>query len=341
MKKLLIIGGTRFIGRNLIEALILHGKYDISLFNRGITNPFLFPSLKKIKGDRFVKKDIEKFCKQDWDCIIDISGYWSVALEQQLAIQTGRIGRYIYISTSSHYQFDPSNPHLLKEDEALVPCSTAQKESKDKGDYNQQKAECERILQQQKQLDFIILRPGLVIGKYDHTDRLYYWLYKAYKQQEIVVANGGKQVISYTNVNDLVRIIVQSIDARNSFTVYNVSSFSASIADFINLAATQLKKEVQLVSASSTFLQEHKIQQWVDLPLWVDGNFLQIDNTRLTKDYNFEYSNIDNTVMDLLTYYSTIKQWEPPALSPSPLSESREIELIAELRDCAKITSLN
>jgi len=332
MKKLLIIGGTRFIGRNLIETLLQSGKYDITLFNRGITNPTLFPSIKKIKGDRFIKKDVQQFCTQDWDCVIDISGYWPVALEQQLALHTGHIGRYIYISTSSHYQFDPSNPHLIKEEESLVTCSIEQKNSEDKGYYNQQKAECERILQQQKDLDFIILRPGLVIGKYDYTDRLYYWFYKVQKQQETLVANDGEQVISYTDINDLVRVIIQSIDAKNSFTVYNASSFSASIKDFIKLAAHHLKKEVPLISAPSSFLQEHKIQQWVDLPLWVDGNFLLSDNTRLAKDYHFDFTNIEHTVIDLLAYYSTTKQWESPVLTPPPLSEARERELIAELK---------
>lgn len=333
MKKLLIIGGTRFIGRNLIETLLQLGVYDITLFNRGITNPTLFPSVKKIKGDRFLLKDVVKFCKQDWDCIIDISGYWPVALEQQLKNQIGKVGRYIYISTSSHYQFDLTNPHLLKEEETIVPCSTVQKNSNDKSHYNQQKAECERILQQQKGLDFIILRPGLVIGKYDYTDRLYYWFYKAYQQQEILVANRGEQIISYSDVNDLVRIIVQSIDAKNSYSIYNTSSFTASIADFINLAAHHLNKEVVLISATSAFLEKNEIQQWVDLPLWVDGNFLVTDNTRLTKDYHFKSSNIEQSIVDLLAYYSTIKNWKPPILTPPPLSESKEKELITKLKN--------
>jgi len=96
------------VGRTLLKHLIKSNKYDITLFNRGITNPELFPTIKRICGDRKNKKDLKLISSKDWDCVIDISGYWPKALEEQLILQKGRIGKYIYISTSSHYQFTPN-----------------------------------------------------------------------------------------------------------------------------------------------------------------------------------------------------------------------------------------
>jgi len=327
----LIIGGTRFVGRNLIEHLIDLGTYDITVFNRGLTNPDLFPTIKKIKGDRKVKEDVQQFCKLEWDCIIDISGYWPIALEQQLALQKGKIGRYIYISTTSHYQFDLENPHYIKEDEPILPCTPEQKANEAEGFYNQQKAECERILERQKDLDYIILRPGLIIGKHDYTDRMYYWFHKVYHQKEILVGEQAVNRVSYSDVHDLVKMMVQSITIKNNFKIYNANSFSASISEFIRLAEKHLNKKVELISASTEFLEKHQVKQWLGLPLWLNKDILTIDNSRIQKDYNFTFATIEETTIDLIDFYSNEKKWAERNL-PSSLSNQKELELINTLQ---------
>jgi len=331
MKKILIIGGTRFVGRNLIEQLMELGTYDITLFNRGITNPELFPSIKRIKGDRKVKEDVMQFCKMDWDCIIDISGYWPVALEQQLELQKGKVGRYIFISTSSHYQFDLENLHFIKEDEPILSCTPEQKANEAEGVYNQQKAECERVLARQKDLDYIILRPGLIIGKHDYTDRLYYWFYKVYHQKEVLVGENAMSKVSYSNVQDLAKMMIQSITIKNNFKIYNANSFTASLSEFIRLAENHLDKKVELVSASADFLEQHEVKQWQGLPLWLSKDILTIDNSRIQKDYNFKFTTIEKTTTDLIDYYSNEKKWAERIL-PSSLSDEKELELINALR---------
>ena len=330
MKKLLIIGGTRFVGRNLIEALLENGTFDITLFNRGITNPDLFPTIKTIKGDRKIKADIEKIAAEYWDCIIDISGYWPSALEMQLPLLEGKVGKYIYISTSSHYAFDEVHPHPIKEEEALIDCTPEQKASDDKQYYNQHKAECERIIQSYTWLNAVILRPGLIIGKYDYTDRLYYWFHKVYYQQQLLVADDGKYAISFTDVNDLAKAIIQSIDVKKN-DVYNVSSFTASIADFIDIAKQRLHKNPELVSATADFLQAHDVAEWIHLPLWLNGDYLQTDSTKIKKAYNFSFSPIEETTVKLLDFYANTLQWKQPETTIPSLPADKEAALMDEL----------
>ncbi|MEM8863205.1 MAG: NAD-dependent epimerase/dehydratase family protein [Chloroflexota bacterium] len=331
MKSVLVIGGTQFVGRAIVEELINAGEFDITLFNRGKTNRELFPSLKKIFGDRKKKEDVAKFAQKDWDAIVDVSGIWPTALEQQLEAQTGRVGRYVYISTSSHYQFDRENPHLIKEDEPIVPCSAEEKASDERRFYNQHKAECERILQAQTDLDLIILRPGLIVGEYDHTDRLYYWFHKVQTQEQILIANGGKDLLAYSDVNDLARAVVKSLDIDNQFSVYGAHSYNASLLEFINVVKKKLGRNPQLVSASPDFLEQHAVSQWSGLPLWLNGSFLILDNSRIHQDFKLDLSDLNQTVDKLISYYENELAWRDPVISPSPISIDKEQELISFL----------
>ncbi len=335
MKKILIIGGTKFVGRNVLEKLIPSQKYDITLFNRGVTSIQVPSSIKRIYGDRKKEEDLKLICNQYWDCIIDVSGYWPHTFEKQLELQKGKVGRYIYISTCSHYEFTPENPHPIKEEEPIVACTLEEKINDDRFQfYNEKKAECERILQDQNNLDYLILRPGLIIGKYDYTDRLYYWFYKLKTQEELLMANNGTGKISYSDVEDLAGIICQAIEIKNNkYKVYNTPSFETGLIDFISFAREKLSKKIEIYSATTDLLDQHDVKPWVGLPLWVDGDFLITDGSRMKSDFNFQTKSIEQSVDGLISFYSEIKKWEPPEMSSLTISKEKEIELIQKLKN--------
>jgi 2'-hydroxyisoflavone reductase len=172
MKKILILGGTNFVGRSLTERLVASGNYDVTLFNRGKTNAELFKGVKQIHGDRETA-DIEKIYNRRWDCIIDFSGYYPVTFEKLLKGIEGNVGRYIFISTVSVFDVAKYEGQLITEQFATQACSDAQKVSPLMDAYGEKKAEMERILLQQQGLDKIIFRPGFIYGKYDYTGRFY------------------------------------------------------------------------------------------------------------------------------------------------------------------------
>jgi 2'-hydroxyisoflavone reductase len=210
MKKILILGGTQFIGRNLVEKLQGNDHYEITLFNRQQTNSSLFADTKKIKGDRETA-DIKQLTGVYWDYIIDLSGYYPDSLNILLNTLKGQVGRYIFMSTLSAYQLDDEQLKAsIPECGATSSCDQYQHTDNTMATYGPRKAECERILLQTDWLDKIILRPSIIYGKYDHTDRFYYWLYRSHSQQPVIIPDSTDK-ITLTYVGDLVNIIVQSM----------------------------------------------------------------------------------------------------------------------------------
>ena len=100
--KLLLLGGTSFIGRRLVEEILRQTKFDLTLFNRGITNQSLFPEVRKLKGDRN-SEDIVNVKQEEWDYIIDLSCYFPNSLETICNSFKSKPKRYIFISTCSVY----------------------------------------------------------------------------------------------------------------------------------------------------------------------------------------------------------------------------------------------
>ena len=192
MKNILILGGTGFVGRILSENLAQTG-HKVTLFNRGKRNPSLFPQFEKITGDRNTA-DIFKIATSSWDVVIDFSGFFPDNIENLVSMLVGTTGRYIFISSASVY--DVAHPsgltYPIKEDFHLLPCTDEQKNDKHPFNfYGNKKAECERIILNADKLDTLIFRPALIYGRYDPTDRFYYWLYRTKSQDEIMIPENG------------------------------------------------------------------------------------------------------------------------------------------------------
>jgi len=334
MEKILIIGGTQFVGRNLVEQLLLLEQYDITLFNRGKTNPDLFPEVKRITGDRNTT-DLLKAAQQNWDCVIDISCYYPNPLEDFIKQLKGKTGRYIFVSTVSVYdeiEEKKSKGHVT-EDFPVYTYNEADKKDKikDVETYGKLKVACEDILLNQDWLNTIILRPALIAGHHDPTNRLYYWFYKTKTQNSFIIPNEGKDLITYTDVLDFSKMLIQAIDIENKHHVYNATSYDASLNQFVQLAAKHLNKKPQLINASPAFIEEHNIEIGTEFPLWVEGDCYTQSGARLQKDFNFTFSTIEETTERLMDYYGNHKKWSDVRESKygqMSMTPEREAELM-------------
>jgi len=306
--RILILGGTGFVGRILSENL-LKSNYKITLFNRGKRNPGIFPEAKHFYGDRETD-DIEQINSGDWDVVVDFSCMQPDNLKHVLNLLEGKIERYIFISTASVYPLDePSKLKFpLKEDTEILPCSEEQRKTKDViSAYGNKKAECERILLKEGWFDAIIFRPGLIYGRYDPSDRFYYWLYRAKTQKEILIPENGKSKSTNTFSEDFAKIIGEAIEIEKFQNVYNaVTHTPVSIKEIVETASHIIGTSPALVSAPLDFLRENKVTEWMDLPIWVNDYDLVLDNSRLLNDFKTRLCTFKESVSKTIGYYDSL-----------------------------------
>jgi len=309
MEKILILGGTNFIGRNLIERLISLDKYDLTLLNRGKTNAHFFPNIKLIKGDRN-KASIGELVKGDWDYIIDLSCYFPKSLERVVAATNSRLKKYIFISTISVFKLGLEVP--VTESSPFKVCKPEDWADETNRTYGQRKVACEEILKASP-LNYTILRPAVVYGKYDHTDRFYYWLHQVKKYKKVLLPNDGKQKFSLTYITDLITVIERSINAAKDKDAYNIISHKeVTLKKIVELASQQLNKNPDFINLPHQYLKDKKMTQWMDLPLWISGDFIIFDNQKMVASVDFGIVPFEKSVKETIAYCETLN-WHKPS----------------------------
>jgi 2'-hydroxyisoflavone reductase len=330
MKKILILGGTGFVGRILTENLLAGGA-SVTLFNRGKRNPDIFPEAKKIYGDRNTD-DIEKLKVGEWDAVIDFSCMFPDSLDRITDLLKGKVKRYIFVSTVSVYPME--NPDFWKspvnEDAEVLSCTPEQRTDPDvMSTYGNKKAECERVLLGKNWLDSIIFRPGLIYGRYDPTDRFYYWIYKIHSQEEVLLPDEGRDKFNSTYSEDFAGLIEAATVVDKHSKIYNAVTHKAvTIKHFLEIASELLAKRPRFINATTDFLGENNIQAWSDLPIWLHGMDLVVDYSRAITDFPVKMHDFKDSVKGCIDYYSSLN-WPVPRYG---ISAEKEAELLKKLK---------
>lgn len=324
MKKILILGGTQFIGRNLVNRLIELDEYEITLFNRQRTGTDLFPNIHKIKGDR-TTDDIQQIANTNWDFVIDVSCYHPNDLENTLACLNDNLERYVFISTCSVYDNETFVGEMRDENAPILNCSKEQIANKEMYKfYGNKKAECERILAKSN-VNSIILRPALVYGRFDHTDRFYYWLYQVKTNQQLLLPDNGSRLFSITYVDDLVNATMASLILKSDKHTFNiVSTPQLTIRKIVETTQDLLQKSNDIINASPQLLHDNKISQWTTMPLWIDNDYYTYNNRLLVETFPFELVDFRAAAADTIAYYTNLN-WHQPKYG---MSEGERQQLI-------------
>lgn len=310
MKNILILGGTNFIGRHLVQELLGNSEFQLTLFNRGKTNPELFPEVNRIVGDRENSEDLKPLFLQNWDVVIDLSCYYPKGLKQILEKINPSIKNYILISSCSVYDMHYKGT-LRDEKSPILPCSIEQETDTKVASYGNRKSKCETVLQSSG-LPFTILRPSLVYGPYDNTDRFYYWIYQAAKREKIIVPESGERKFSITYVKDLVKTILETIESSIGNQVFNCITYpEVSIAVILNEVLKEVETEPKLINMDADFLFEKGIKQWEDIPLWLNTDDFTFSNQSLKTEFNFKPTIFENSVKTTVDYYAKLGFPEP------------------------------
>lgn len=326
MSRVLILGGTQFIGRRLVEHLIENTSHELFLFNRQVTEAGLFPDTQSIKGDRSTN-DIQQIANWNWDYVIDTSCYFPQQLEGTLENLKKDLKKYIFISTCSVYVDSPKQ--MKSEEDEIHSCNADQKVDKEPQSYGRRKAECERILVQSG-IEHLILRPALVYGPYDHTDRLYYWIQQVLESEILMLPDGGQRTFSMTYVDDLVKCITTGIAVDGPAGVFNViTEPRSSIKRIVDSISSLMKKETRQLSAKPEFLKSQGISQWLDMPLWIDGDHFTFSNAKLKTQEHMDFAPLDTSLEVTMKYYNDIN-WPKPQYG---MPEHKRLELLKQLQN--------
>jgi 2'-hydroxyisoflavone reductase len=177
--KLLILGGTRFLGRHVVAAAQARG-HEVTVFNRGNYSPEDLGAVESIRGDRYT--ELHKLQGRRWDAVVDTSGHLPRAVRAAAAVLSDAVEGYVFVSSQNAYR-DVSVPGI----DETYPLRTLTDEQLDRANaidtsgqpsyaelYGGLKALCEQVAEEVMPGRVLILRPGLIVGPYDYTDRFTY-----------------------------------------------------------------------------------------------------------------------------------------------------------------------
>ncbi|QRN83374.1 NAD-dependent epimerase/dehydratase family protein [Chloroflexota bacterium] len=308
--KILILGGKRFLGIALVEAMLKAG-HTPTLFNRGITNPDLFPDVKTLIGDR--EKDLSAFKRRKWDAVIDTSGFLPRVVRESAKMLSNRCGTYVFISTVSVYK-NFRNPDI-QVNYPLAELEDPTDEDYTGASYGPLKALCEYEIQQNFKGNLIVIRPGLIVGPNDPTDRFNYWPWRVAQGGKVLSPGPPSADLQFIDVRDLANFILTLIE-HNAKGVYNAvgPKNPANFGSLLVACREAAGSDASFIWADEHFLLGEKVKPWVDLPLWLpnsDPNFIgfnSINNANAVKA-GLTFKPLSETVSDTLDWIKT----RPPA----------------------------
>ncbi len=272
--KLLIIGGTRFVGRHLVAAA-LERSHEVTLFNRG-TQSSAVPEVETISGDR--NKDLDKLQGRRWDAVVDMCGYLPRAVKAAVELLSGSVERYVLISSQSAYA-DVSMPGVdetfplrsLTSGQLHRAYSIDTSGQPSYGElYGGLKALCEQAAEQAMPGRVLIIRPGLIVGPYDSTDRFTYWVMRVASGGEVLAPGRPARPVQLIDARDLAKWIV-SMTECSAAGIYNANRppNTLTMRHVLDQCKSVSNSDAVFTWASEEFLREEKVAAWSEMPLWL------------------------------------------------------------------------
>lgn len=324
--KLLILGGKRFLGIALVRAALAAG-HTPTLFNRGKTNPDFFPEVENLIGDR--DGDLDSLKNRKWDAVIDTSGYLPRIVTESARRLSGQCDAYVFISSVSVYQ-DFNTPDI-PEGYPLAMLENPNGEEITGETYGPLKALCEYEIQNHFDGREIVLRPGLIVGPHDPTDRFSYWPWRVSLGGDVLSPSPPSSSLQFIDVRDLADFTLKLIE-KETQGVYNVTGPKKPTTFGALLIACREASlsDANFVWVDEDFLLSEGVTPWTDLPLWVpstDPAFTGFYNINISKSLKagLEFRPLSKTVADTLQW---LKERPEGFKTQTGLSLARETELL-------------
>ncbi len=339
---ILILGGTAFLGPAIVEEALRRG-HSVTLFNRGKTNADLFPEVEKIRGDRDPEKgEGLDGLKTDmtWDVCIDNSGYIPRHVRASAELLAPRVGQYVFVSSVSVYPDDGTKN--VTED---MPVATIEDETVEKVDaitYGPLKALCEQAAEAALPGRALNVRPGLIVGPRDRTDRFTYWPVRVRRGGEMLCPNSPQDLLQVIDVRDLGNWMLDMCE-QNVAGVYNLVGPEGrmNFGELLGTCKEVSGSDAEFTWVSADFIEQNEIAPWAELPCWLpsDGEYAGWGTTSNAKALaaGLSFRPLADTVRDTLDWFDTLPE-ERRAKMRSGIAAEREAELLAKWHEEVKAT---
>jgi len=327
-KTILILGGTAFLGPRVVEEAVRRG-HKVTLFNRGKTRPGLFPDLEKLHGDRETN-DLKALEGRKWDAVVDTSANVPRWVKQAAAVLGPNIGHYLYTSSISVYS-DLSKPGM-DETAAVATIDDPETETVDGRTFGALKALSEEAAEASMPGKATVVRPGLIVGPEDPSDRFTYWPARVARGGRVLAPGSADDPVQLIDVRDLGAFMVRLIedDARNVYNALGPDK-SLTMGRMLDACKGASRSDATFAWADAAFLEKHGVQPWSDMPVWVPNGgetagFAKVSNARALKA-GLTFRSIDDTAKATLDWFSSLPEARRSKMRAG-LTPAREAEVL-------------
>lgn len=337
--RFLILGGTRFLGRHLVTAALAH-HHDITLFNRGQHAAATLPHVETIYGDR--NSDLAKLKGRRWDAVIDTSGYLPRIVRASADALADAVGRYIFISSLSVY----ANYSETGIDEAAPVATLTSDQLQQANDidssgpvsaatygrmYGALKALCEQAVEDVLPGRVLNIRPGLIVGSYDYTDRLTYWVVRVARGCEVLAPGPPHRFVQFIDVRDLAEWVIRFAEGRQT-GIYNATGLAETLTmeTILTACRTVSASDARFTWVSDAFLRDEQVTPWTEMPLWLPEDALPLQglmstNCQKAVGAGLRFRSLQDTIGDVLIRHAAHAQ---PEQLQAGITAEREQQLL-------------
>lgn len=317
--KLLVLGGTVFLGRHVVAAALASG-HDVTIFHRGTSAA---PTrVEALHGDR--DGDVSALAKRSFDAVIDCSGYTPAQMRRTGEALAGRVGHYLFVSTRSVYRSFP--PGVDVGDGAPLL---------DSGDgYGASKASSEEALEAVMPGRVTIVRPGLLVGPFDPTGRFTYWPLRVHRGGDVLAPGRPDRQVQFIDARDLAGWCVALVEGTPS-GIYDVVGRSQTMAALLQVAHRTIGGDVRLHWVADDVLLAVGVVPWTEMPLWIPESDLAFGglmdgNDRRATDAGLQVRAVADTIRDTL-HWALDPQAETPRAVATMTVQHEQLLLMTQV----------
>ena len=334
--RILVLGGTRFVGRHIAEAARAQG-HEVTVFNRGRT-PLPWDDAEHLTGDR-ESGDLASLEGREWDACIDVNGYLPQHVRASAGALAERVGRYVFVSTASVYDLEGAATGVGEED-AVHAVPEVEVGAVEMELYGPLKVACEQAAERAFPGRALIIRPGIVAGPYDPTNRFTWWVERLARGSDVLGPGGPGSPVQVIDGRDLAAFAI-ALTGRAATGVFNACGNPATFGELIEACRVGTDGDASVTWVPESVLLEHGAEPFDELPLWLPDTpehraFFSFANARARAE-GLTLRPLAETARATWEWIRAVRAGELPepvggAFVARGLSPEREAELLAASR---------